>query len=105
MAKNVKSPKKKRAKRNPKLLMAYLLLLVAFIGELLFIAWCRIQSRHIETVIIAQTEETARLSDEQDKLKIELAYLKSPRRIAKIAREQLGLITPTPDQTIVIPNE
>ncbi len=83
--------------------MAYLLLLVVFIAELLFIAWCRIQSRNIETDIIARTEEAARLTDEQDKLKIELARLKSPRRIAKIARERLGLITPTPDQTIVIP--
>ncbi len=39
----------------------------------------------------------------QDNLKIELARLKSPQRIAKIAREQLGLVTPTPKQTIVIP--
>ncbi len=103
MAKNVKGRNKKRTKRNPKLLLAYLLLLVVFIGELLFITWCRIQSRKIATDIIARTAETARLTDEQDKLKIELARLKSPRRIAKIARERLGLITPTPDQTIVIP--
>jgi cell division protein FtsL len=98
-----KSGTQKRIKRNPKLLAAYLLLLVVFVGELLFITWCRIQSRNIETEIIARTEEAARLSDEQDKLKIELARLKSPRRIAKIAREKLGLITPTPDQTIVMP--
>jgi cell division protein FtsL len=39
----------------------------------------------------------------QDNLKIELARLKSPRRIARIARERLGLITPTPEQTILIP--
>ena len=103
MAKKKNNRTKKRTKRNPKLLMAYLLLLVVFIGELLFITWCRIQSRKIATDIIARTAQTARLTDEQDKLKIELARLKSPRRIAKIARERLGLITPTPDQTIVIP--
>jgi cell division protein FtsL len=39
----------------------------------------------------------------QDNLKIELARLKSPQRIAKIAREQLGLVRPTPQQTIVLP--
>jgi cell division protein FtsL len=41
----------------------------------------------------------------QDNLKIELRRLKSPRRISKIAREQLGLITPTPQQTIVLPKK
>ena len=39
----------------------------------------------------------------QDKLKIELAVLKSPKRITKIARDRLGLIRPTPEQTMVIP--
>jgi cell division protein FtsL len=105
MAKNVKGRKKKRIKRNPKLFIAYLLLLGIFIAELFFIAWCGIQSRKIESEIIALTQKAAQLSDSQDKLKIELARLKSPRRIAKIARERLGLITPTPNQTIVIPND
>ncbi len=105
MAKHVKGRKKKRIKRNPKLFVAYLVLLVVFIAELFFIAWCGTQSRKIESEIIAQTKKTARLSDIQDKLKIELARLKSPRRIAKIAKERLGLITPTPNQTIVIPND
>jgi cell division protein FtsL len=39
----------------------------------------------------------------QDNLKIELARLKSPRRIAKIAKEQLGLILPTNKQLMLIP--
>jgi cell division protein FtsL len=39
----------------------------------------------------------------QDSLKIELARLKSPKRIAKIAEQQLGLITPTSKQLIIIP--
>jgi cell division protein FtsL len=39
----------------------------------------------------------------QDNLKIELARLKSPQRIAKIAKSRLGLVTPTPKQTILLP--
>jgi cell division protein FtsL len=39
----------------------------------------------------------------QDNLKIELARLKSPQRIAKIAKQQLGLILPTNKQTILVP--
>jgi len=95
--------KKKRVTRNPKLTLAYLAVMVVFIVELLFSAWCREQSRKIESDIIKQAQNIKRLSARQDKLKIELARLKSPRRIAKIARDQLGLITPTPNQTIVLP--
>ena len=103
VAKNVKNSKKKRIKRNPKLAMAYLVLMVAFIAELLFFAWCREQSRIIDSDIIKQTQAAERLAARQDELKIELAHLKSPQRIAKIAREKLGLITPTPQQTVIIP--
>ena len=103
VSKKVKNSSKKRIKRNPILTMAGLVLMAVFIGELLFSAWCREQSRIIDSDIINQTQKVKRLSDMQDKLKIELAVLKSPRRIIKIARDRLGLITPTPEQTIVIP--
>ncbi|CAB1064655.1 hypothetical protein D1BOALGB6SA_9451 [Olavius sp. associated proteobacterium Delta 1] len=85
------------------LTMAWLVLMAVFIGELLFSAWCREQSRIIDSDIIKQTQITERLSGMQDKLKIELAVLKSPKRITRIARDRLGLITPTPQQTMVIP--
>ena len=103
VGKKKKKSEKKRIKRNPVLTMACLALMAGFIGELLFSAWCREQSRIIDTDIIKQNQITERLSDMQDKLKIELAVLKSPKRIARIARDRLGLITPTPDQTMVIP--
>lgn len=102
-SRNARNSKKKRIKRNPILTMSYLVLMAVFIGELLFSAWCREQSRIVDTDIIKQTQIAERLSDMQDKLKIELAVLKSPKRITKIARDRLGLITPTPKQTIVIP--
>jgi cell division protein FtsL len=43
------------------------------------------------------------MSAMQDNLKIEFARLKSPSRIAKIARTQLGLITPTSTKMILMP--
>ena len=102
-SKNTRRSGKKRIKRNPALTLAYLVLMGVFIGELLFSAWCREQSRIINSDIIKQTQIAKQLADMQDKLKIELAVLKSPKRITKIARQRLGLITPTPDQTMVIP--
>ena len=77
--------------------------MLVFIAELLFYTWCRVQSVRIKYEITAQTTRIRQLSAMQDNLKIELARLKSPKRIAEIAREQLGLITPTPQQTIVLP--
>ena len=98
----MKKPKK-RKQRNPKVIIACLLLMFAFIAELLFYTWCRVQYVRVKYEITEQTNRIRKLSAMQDNLKIELARLKSPQRIAKIARTQLGLVTPTPKQTILIP--
>ena len=74
-----------------------------FIGELFFYTWCRVQSIQVRYEISELTADQARLLMLQDNLKIELARLKSPRRIAKIAKEQLGLILPTNKQLMLIP--
>jgi cell division protein FtsL len=42
------------------------------------------------------------LTDEQAKLKVELATLKSPRRIETIAREKLQMTYPERKQVIVL---
>lgn len=95
--------KKNRKQRNPKVTMAFLCLMLVFIAELLFYTWCRVQSVHIKYEIAALTSGIWQLSAMQDNLKIEFARLKSPSRIAKIAKTQLGLITPTSKQTILMP--
>ena len=95
--------KKKQKRQNPKILALWLVLMGLFIGELLFYTWCRVQCVQMRYEIATATRNRQRLVALQDNLKIELANLKSPRRIATIAREQLGLVTPTPKQMIPIP--
>jgi cell division protein FtsL len=95
--------KKKRKPRNPKILLTYLLVMFLFIGELFFYAWCRVQSVRIGYEITEARVKMQRLTARQEKLKIELARLRSPRRIAKIAKEQLGLIAPTSGQILLLP--
>jgi len=95
--------KKKRKQRNPKVTVIFLCLMLVFIAELLFYTWCRVQSVRIKYEITEQTSRIRQMSAMQDNLKIEFARLKSPSRIAKIARTQLGLITPTSKQMILIP--
>ena len=85
------------------MLVLWLVLMGLFIGELLFYTWCRVQCVQVKYEISRATQRQQRLVALQDNLKIELANLKSPQRIATIAREQLGLITPTTKQMIPIP--
>ena len=53
--------------------------------------------------ISRQAHSQKQLIAYQNNLKIELARLKSPDRIARIAKHQLGLIMPTTDKTILLP--
>jgi cell division protein FtsL len=94
---------KKRKARNPKMLAACLLFMGLFIAELLFYTWCRVQSIQVRYEISALAADQERMLKLQDNLKIELARLKSPQRIAQIATQQLGLVAPTSKQLIIIP--
>jgi cell division protein FtsL len=95
--------RRKKKTRNPKALAACLIFMGLFIAELLFYTWCRVQSIQVRYEISELTADQERLVMLQDNLKIELARLKTPQRIAKIAKQQLGLISPTNKQLIIIP--
>jgi len=95
--------KKQRKERNPKILVVWLVLMAIFIGELLFYTWCRVQCVQLKYEIAKETEKSQQLTAMRDNLKVELARLKNPKRIAEIAKNQLGLITPTPKQVKQIP--
>ena len=74
-----------------------------FIAELLFYTWSRVQCIQVRYEISELTADQQRMEMLQDNLKIELARLKAPRRIAEIAKQQLGLVAPTNKQLISIP--
>ena len=74
-----------------------------FIAELLVYTWCRVQSTQVGYEITRAAEIQQQRMTLHNNLKIELARLKSPERITKIAREHLGLVVPKPEQTIVMP--
>jgi cell division protein FtsL len=93
----------KKKKRNPMMLAAWLFFMGLFIGELLFYTWCRVQSTQVRYEISQLTADQERMLKIQDNLKIELARLKSPQRIAQIATQHLGLVAPTSKQLIIIP--
>ena len=95
--------RRKKKKRNPRILAAWLAFMGLFITELLFYTWSRVQCVQIRYEISDIAADQERLVRLQDNLKIELARLKAPRRISKIAKQQLGLVAPTSNQLIIVP--
>jgi len=89
--------------RNPKIISIWIAFMIIFIMELLFYTWCRVQYVSTGYQISEIVEIQKQLKSLQSNLKIEAARLKSPERIARIAREKLGLSIPKPEQMVVVP--
>ncbi len=81
----------------------WIIFMSVFIAELLIYAWCRVQYVDVGYEILRATSHRQEFLTLQNNLKVEIASLKSPDRIAKIAKKQLGLVTPTSEQMIIIP--
>jgi cell division protein FtsL len=93
----------RKKSRKPKFTGLWMLILVLFMGELFFYTWCRVKNVRYGYEVANKTDEKTQLLAYQNNLKIELARLKSPERIARIAHDQLGLSIPRAEQTIVMP--
>ena len=95
--------KAKKNIRKPNEMLLLIIFMAIFLMELLFFTWCRVQTIGAGYEISREAKRQQDLITLKNNLKVELARLKSPERIAKIAKNQLGLITPTPEQMIIIP--
>ncbi|MDP2644182.1 MAG: cell division protein FtsL [Desulfobacterales bacterium] len=98
----MKPPEEKNArKRNQGGI--WIIFMSIFIGQLLVYTWSRVQFVKVGYEISQAADTYQQLITNQNNLKVELARLKSPERIAKIAREKLGLTMPNPEQMIMLP--
>ena len=77
--------------------------MAVFIAELLIYTWSRVQCVKVGYEISNENNKNRKLINLQNNLKVELARLKSPERLADIAINQLDLKTPTPEQMVIIP--
>jgi cell division protein FtsL len=75
---------------------------VAVIMLLLLYVWERVEvvrvGYHIERL---KTQKTA-LHRERDELQVRFSTLTSPERVARVAKEQLGMAPPQPGQIILV---
>jgi cell division protein FtsL len=81
----------------------WIIIMVLLISELFIYTWCRVQCVKTGYETSKEMDKKLKLITLQKNLKIEIARLKSPLRIAKIATQQLNLIMPKPGQVIIIP--
>ncbi len=74
-----------------------------FLAELMFYTWCRIQCTNTGYAIARENKKNYNHLSLQRNLEIELTQLKSPNRVARIARNQLGLDIAKPEQIRSLP--
>ena len=68
----------------------------------LIYVWSHIHMTELEYQIARELSSRERMTEEQAKLKVELATLKSPQRIETIAKEKLQMVYPEREQVILL---
>jgi len=68
----------------------------------LLYVWSHIHMTELEYQIARELSSREQITEEQTKLKVELATLKSPQRIETIARERLQMTYPEREQVIML---
>ncbi|RJQ66291.1 MAG: hypothetical protein C4519_26050 [Desulfobacteraceae bacterium] len=94
---------KKREPSKLRVKLAWVMVLGLLIGESLFYTWCRVQCVGTGYTIDRESRKQQELKTLQNSLKIELARLKAPENLSRIAREKLALGMPGAHQIIVVP--
>ena len=77
--------------------------LAMLLAEALIYAWSNNRCVQVGYAINRETRKNEELKSIASNLNIELALLKAPKSISRIARDQLGLAMPDPEQMIVLP--
>lgn len=75
-----------------------------FLVAILSVTWVRLQIVTLGFSITEKSKEERQLQEENNKLRLQIAALKSPARLQKLASERFGLATPKNNQLIIIAN-
>lgn len=79
-----------------------IILLFLFMGSSIGYVWSTFESTQIGYDLSQLQKEEMRLLETNQKLKLELAILKSPQNLEAIATQKLGLSQPSSKQIIVL---
>jgi cell division protein FtsL len=81
---------------------AWIFIATVLMAVLLIYVWSHIHMTELEYQIARELSSKEQFTEEQAKLKVELATLKSPQRIEIIAREKLQMTYPEREQVILL---
>lgn len=101
----MREAKPDRRERARRLLLPILVGLVAFgalAGAGLFHTWLRVEGMREGYRLSKVTSRHTKLLREAERLHLEVATLKAPARIERLAREKLGMRPPRPRQVVVL---
>ena len=86
-----------------RLARAIVVVALVVVGIALLLVWVRLQVVHTGYQLSAARHLAHRLEQEQRELELEIATLKSPRRIERLAHERLGMGPPASGQVVTLP--
>jgi cell division protein FtsL len=80
---------------------SFLFIFLVFVISVFFV-WSRVELVHLEYDISSMEGKLRTLKQEQRCLRLEVASLRSPSRIEQVARNDLGMHMPNPEQILVV---
>jgi cell division protein FtsL len=83
-------------------ILTVLIITLSITIVILIYVWSHIQMTRLEYEVAEAIHTKEQLLEEQRRLRLEVATLKSPQRIEAIARNRLQMTYPEPGQVIVI---
>jgi len=100
------SPPESPEPKPPRGLKYSSLMIGAFVlmGVALVYVWSHLRMTDLEYKVAEEMNRKEQLLEEQRKLKVEVATLKTPNRIESIAREKLKMVYPQREQIIHLEN-
>ena len=88
--------------RSSRALWLLVLLAAALVGGLVLYAWPSLEIRQTTLAREQMSKQRERLLEENRKLRLEKAALQDLHRVETIARRDLGLVTPAPENVVVV---
>lgn len=92
----------RRNLRNMQFLYLAVVVSVLLLSAVMVFLWCRMKVVGIGYEISKASVEKKALIDKNNRLRIELGKLKSPERIERVAKAELGLIYPASERIVTV---
>ena len=95
--------KRRNLPLTPRQVVLILLMLFSFMGSGIGYVWSNFETTQIGYDLSHLKQEEMRLKEINRKLRLELATLKSPKRLEPLAVQRFDLVQPKAEQIIVLP--